>query len=319
MSVVLKTALVIILLTYSTSIFACIAANSNIAQTITFPSKTDLKNAENDYAFQLLQLVLEKSKDKYGNCKALLLKEHLPAKRIENYLIKDHLIDIAALTVNNARNELMLPVKIPIAKGLRGYRLFMIRKSDADKFAKISSLNELANFRAGQGAKWADVNILRSNKLPVVTGGSINTLINMLEYKRFDYFPRGTLELMEEIDNYNDKAVQLESTLALIYPNMTAFYVNKDNIELAHRIEYGLNKAIEDGSFNTFFYSHPSSVDALKVLSLSSRRLLTICNPNLPHWVPINVSNYWLQDWPENFERCSHGPNAAQQTIETTH
>ena len=36
-----------------------------------------------------------------------------------------------------------LPVRIPIRKGILGYRIFLIRKQVREKFAKITTLDEL--------------------------------------------------------------------------------------------------------------------------------------------------------------------------------
>ncbi|MDT0602525.1 hypothetical protein [Thalassotalea castellviae] len=282
---------------------ACNLVEAENKYILMFPPKFDSLSPKHDYIFQLLQLILKKSKPKYGLCEVQLLDQRLPLKRMEKYLKNKHLIDVVALTVNKQRDKKFLPITIPISKGLMGYRLFMIRKGDTEKFANISDLSGLSTFLAGQGIGWADVEILEHNKLPVVTGGSVKTLIDMLAYNRFDYFPRGALQMMAELNNYKDKAVQLETTLALAYPSMTALYVHKSNKHLAERLEFGLKKAIEDGSFDKFFYSHPSSVKALEFINFEQRQIIQICNPILPTWVPIEKKQYWLHPWPDNIRK----------------
>ncbi|MGL1959338.1 MAG: hypothetical protein OCD00_18775 [Colwellia sp.] len=279
--------------------YACEQISKSDIPVLVFPPKSDSKAPEKDYIFQLIQLVLKKSANKFGPCEAKLLDHKLPLKRTEMYLQKDHLLHAAAFTVTEARNKIFLPVKVPISKGLMGYRLLMIHKKNIDMYTKVNSLSDLANFMAGQGIGWADVKILESNNLPVLTTGSIKTLIDMLTYSRFDYFPRGALQITTEITAYQNKPVTIEPRLLLRYPSMTALYVNSNNADLVQRLEYGLKEAFKDGSFDEFFYNHPSSIKALLNLELNKRKILDMCNPILPDWVPINKAEYWLEPWSE--------------------
>ncbi|MCF2949594.1 hypothetical protein L0668_15845 [Paraglaciecola aquimarina] len=287
---------------YISAINACELVNNENEKVLVFPPKSDSLQPEKDYIFQLLKLVLQKSEDKYGPCIAKLHKYKLPLARIELYLENNHLLNVVALTANTLRDERFRPVPIPISKGLMGYRLFIIRNDAQEKFNNVNSLQDLQNFVAGQGIGWPDVDVLNQNNLPVQEAGSIKTLIDMLVHERFDYFPRGSLQIITELNTYGDKPVQIEKHLVLRYPSLTAFYVNKQNEGLAERLEYGLNKTIDDGSFDQFFFSHPSSIEAVANLDLKNKTVLQICNPILPKWVPINQNKYWLEPWPKDFQ-----------------
>lgn len=146
---------------------ACESETKNQQNTLTFPPKPDSADPENDYVFQLLKLILAKSNDKYGPCIAKLLDHKLPLARMELYLAKGHLIQTVALTANIKRDERFTPIPIPVSKGLMGYRLFLIRKGDQDRFKKVGSITDLQQFVAGQGIGWADVKVLEENGLPV--------------------------------------------------------------------------------------------------------------------------------------------------------
>lgn len=272
-----------------------------------FPPKLSSINTEQDYVYQLLQLALANSESRYGKCSLHLLDNKLPLKRIEHMLGFDRGIDIGAFTVTEDREQRFLPIRIPISKGLRGYRVSFIKKGDQTRFDGVNQVRDLKNFTAGQGDGWADSKIFKYNNLPVVEAGSINTIIDMLSYQRFDYFPRGALESVFELDEFKNKPVELESNLLLIYPSLTVFYVNKDNKLLRDRLEFGLNTAIDNGQFEQFFNSHPISVEALTLLNLDKRKKLFLCNPYLPKWVPLMQDKYWLQPWPEHVhkDQCS--------------
>jgi len=278
---------------------ACQKTPDSDIPVLVFPPKYDSALPEQDYVFQLIQLVLKESSDKFGPCEARLLDHKLPLKRIIANLQNNHLIDVASLTVSHKRDKKLLPISIPISKGLMGYRLLMIHNDDVETFSRVTKLADLGKHLAGQGVGWADVKILESNHLPVLTTGSIKNLIDMLSHQRFDYFPRGSLQITTEIKAYQDKPVMVEPNIVLRYPSMTALYVNKHNLALAQRLEYGLKKAFEQGSFDKFFNSHPSSVQALLNLNLANRIVLKMCNPILPDWVPIEKNEYWLEPWSE--------------------
>ncbi|MGL1959337.1 MAG: hypothetical protein OCD00_18770 [Colwellia sp.] len=279
--------------------YACEQLPGNDIPVLVFPKTLDSQQPEKGYYFQLIQLILKKSSLKFGPCEARLLDHKYPLKRLVYYLRKNHLIDAAAFTVTQERNKNLLPIRIPISKGLIGYRLLMIHKEDIEKFSKINNLAELRNYTAGQGVGWADVKILESNNLPVVTTGSTKTLITMLGYKRFNYFPRGALQITTEIEANQDKPVTIEPSLVITYPSMIAFYVNSTNTKLAQRLEHGLKLAFADGSFHDFFNNHPSSIKALSNLNLKQRKNFKICNPILPAWVPLDKAEYWLEPWSE--------------------
>lgn len=291
--------LVILLTIFPLQSTACEVISAHDSPVLIFPPKFDSTTPEKDYVFQLIQLVLKKSSDKFGPCEAILLNKKLPLKRLELYLEKNKQLHVASLTVSRERDQRFRVIPIPISKGLMGYRLLMIPKGKQSKFSNVNSVSDLSKYVAGQGTGWADVNILKHNGLPVLTTGSIKTLIDMLVYERFDYFPRGALQITTEIQAYQDKAIEVDSSLLLTYPSMTALYVNSLNAPLAQRLEYGLRQAFNDGSFDTFFNSHPSSVQALKNLNLQTRKIIHICNPILPSWVPLDKNEYWLEPWPE--------------------
>ena len=288
-------------LIYSNMSYACDKNDNELVPTIHFPPRFGSVDPRNDYTFQLIELILAKSTNKYGPCKVAIYNYRLPLKRIEMYLEKNENIDIASFTVNQQRDAKFLPIKIPISKGLMGYRLFLIRNGDETRFKDVNNLADLSRFTAGQGYNWLDAKILADNGLPVIIGSSINSLIDMLVFKRFDYFPRGALQIIAELKTYQNKSVSIEPSLVLNYPSISALYVSKSNTALAERLEYGFKEAFKDGSFDKFFYSHPSSVQALTSLDLPNRKIIKICNPTLPAWVPIEVDEYWLHSWPANF------------------
>jgi hypothetical protein len=197
----------------------------------------------------------------------------------------------AAVTAELERDA--LPVRIPIRKGILGYRIFLIRQQDREKFAKITTLDELKQLAVGQGLGWKDVEVFKANGFPVITGDSYEGLFKMLVSGRFDYFSRGINEAPEEYAARKDDLPDLwvEEHLLLYYPWPKYFFVSKNAPLLADRLERGLNMMIKDGSFDEIFRKYHN--DSIKAGNLKNRRLFTISNPLLPATAPLGRKELW--------------------------
>lgn len=193
------------------------------------------------------------------------------------------------------REQLLRPIRVPIFKGMIGWRILMIRREDKHKFSKVKSLKDLAKFKAGQGIRWPDSDILAANGLPVVLGAGTENLYKMLSGKRFDYFPRGVHELIPDAKYIHANNVESEEELLLVYPSAAYFFVSKKNVELAERMERGWDIILKNGEFERFFFSHPQIVSALADLKSHRRNIIQLENPLLPAETPLDNPDYWLE------------------------
>jgi hypothetical protein len=69
------------------------------------------------------------------------------------------------------------------------------------------------------------------------------------------------------------------------------FFVNKRNVTLAKLIETGLQRAIEDGSFEVLFNEHFG--DTLELLDINALQYFKLNNPLLPPLTPIDDQSLW--------------------------
>ena len=265
---------------------------------INFPHKFKENLKEQGYIFSLLRLALQKTEVDYGPCRAHLVMNALPVKRTEMYLEGGDLLQVVDLSIRTDRTERFLVVPVPLYKGLAGNRIFLIRKGESAKFADIQNVESLKRLSAGQGEHWADTSILRANGLTVKTTANIDSLIDMLTHKRFDYFPRGAAEIFSEINIYGEYAIEVEPALMITYPFMTAFHLNKQQTKLAERLSVGLDRAIDDGALDKLFYAHTTTRSVLTDHNFAGRRIIPLCNPNIPDWVPLEDDRYWIRPWP---------------------
>jgi len=190
--------------------------------------------------------------------------------------------------------EQFLPIRIPIFKGLLGYRLLIINKNDQSKFDQVQSLADLKKLTLGQGRTWGDTHILESAGFKVVKVTKYQSLFYMVDGGRFDAFPRGVHEPYGEIAKHPELNLTVEKHLMLSYKMPMYLFVSRESKELAKNIETGLNRAIADGSFDEVFYGDPMVKSALEMADMKNRRTFYIDNPLLSKETPIDRKELWF-------------------------
>ncbi|MFD2166426.1 hypothetical protein ACFSJY_09105 [Thalassotalea euphylliae] len=195
-------------------------------------------------------------------------------------LIKNQkVINVVWTMTSKERERELLPVRVPLFMGLGGCRVFLIKKGNQPEFNNIHSEQALKRLYAGQGADWPDTEILEFNEYNVVKAAVHDTLFSMLEKGRFDYFPRAMHEAFVEVNHFEGLAV--EETILLKYTAPFFFFVSNENKRLAERLEYGLVKMYQDGSFAQFFESNPYSSGVLSRAGDFKRKVFNLKNPLL--------------------------------------
>lgn len=148
-------------------------------------------------------------------------------------------------------------VRIPLRKGILGYRIALIARDRQAEIDKIRNLGDLRKVSIGQGIGWGDVAIYEANGIKVHTAGYEN-LFKMVAANRIDLFPRGISEIFPEYAARDDVIPDLavEKNLLIYYPWPYYFFFNKSNNALAKRVETGLGKMMKDGSFDALFLKY---------------------------------------------------------------
>lgn len=249
------------------------------------------------YHWSVLKAALEATAKKWG---AYALKPSPfmnESRQVLEMQSKRGLINTMVLDTTAALEQRLLPVKIPVDKGLLGYRVLLIRKIDQDRFSTVQAIDDLRRFSIGQGYDWSDTAIFRAAGFNVITGKSYEGLFGMLEAGRFDAFGRGVTEVLPELAEFSSKApsMTIESDLLLYYPLPVYFWFPKteDGTRRAMRVEEGMRLILAQGILDKLFIDEYA--DTLKKLDLKHRRLLKIDNPLLPkNNPPFNKA--WLYD-----------------------
>lgn len=259
---------------------------------IKYANSLGQRDSRQDYYLQLLTLALKKT----ATDTPFRLELH-PTKMLQSRAIKllnqTTELDITWAMTSIKRERLLLPVRIPLLKGLLGHRVLMIRQQDKKAFSHIKTRSQLIQLIAGQGRDWPDTEILRANQFKVQTAPTHTELFNMLEAGRFDYFPRGVNEAWAELQVRADKAFMIQPTLLLYYRSPAYFFLAPNNHKLANRIEKGLRIAIKDGSFDQLFYHNINNQGEFNLDNLKNRQIIELHNPLLSELTPIAEKALW--------------------------
>ncbi len=235
-----------------------------------------------DYAREVLKLALDRSGRAY---EIEMVRTEATVPRLMRLLESG---PDAAITVHWAATEpefeeRLLPVRIPIDRGLVGYRVLLIRQDEVQRFAGVRTLDDLKGFTLGQGFGWSHVDILRAAGLRVQEIPEFDGLFRMVAAGNLDAVPRGATDIGREIAERakTEPNLAIEPRLALVYDHAAIFFfVNRQNLALYQAIKDGLETAYADGSFMALFEGHPD-IRAGRALAAQDRVLLKIANPAL--------------------------------------
>lgn len=196
---------------------------------------------------------------------------------------------------SKAREETLRPIRFPLMKGLMGYRVLVIRKGEEARFAKIKTQEDLIKLSAGQGMHWPDTDILRANKFYIVEAMAKENLYKMLAAKRFDFFPRGITEIPVEQDLIRSQRLRVEPHILMHYPTDLYFFVNKNNTELARRLEKGWSIILKNGEFEKFFLGYQRMKDAVDFLGKHNYQIIELDNPFISEETLKASKIYWVE------------------------
>lgn len=203
-------------------------------------------------------------------------------------------LDLAWTSSDAKMEATVLPIRIPLFKGLLGYRILIINKHDQAKFDRVETLEDLKQLTFGQGRTWADTNILESNGFTVIKTNKYPSLFYMVEGGRFDAFPRGVHEPFGELAQRPELELAVEKNLMLAYKMPFYLFVSKNNPGLANDIETGFNRAIANGSFDEAFMNAPEVKDVIEKANMKHRKVFYIDNPTLSPETPLDRAELWF-------------------------
>jgi hypothetical protein len=245
------------------------------------------------YRLELTQLILERTAERYGALSIAPSSQADPAQERCLTMLRDGLVDLAFVPPTEQRLHDFAMIPYDLHAGMLGYRLLLIHKSDAERFAQVNNLADLRQLTGGFGNQWSDFVLFARNQLPVVGVANPANLLAMLSKHRFDYFHRGLHEAWPELEAHATEFPDLmvEPHLALVYQLPVYFAFNQRNPQLKQRFVEGLAQVQADGSLRALFLRHYGKV--AERAQLQTRTLISLDYPNPAGLPPIDTS-LWL-------------------------
>lgn len=273
-------------------------AESAIQQKIQFVHNGPEAPDDNRYTYhwRVLTAALEATKSKYGPYELTPAKFMSESRQMLEMMNPNGQLNTMVLDTSRNMEKNLLPVKIPIDKGLLGYRVLLIQAKNQPRFDRITTLDALRKISIGQGFDWSDLDIFKAAGFPVVAGTSYDGLFSMLMANRFDAFGRGVTEVLPELEQRRHRfpTMAIEKSLLIYYPMPVYFWFprNASGEARAKRVQEGLNLLIANGTLDKLFQEEFGP--AIATLKLKQRRLFRIDNPTLPPNQPFDDKRLWF-------------------------
>lgn len=242
---------------------------------------------------EILKTALEKTKDQFGPYELLPSAMYMNGRRARASLDAGELSVIWTSTTVE-KEKLLLPIRVPLRKGLLGYRVALITEDKQDEMQKVNRLADLRKYSLGQGVGWDDGRLYQANGITVIEAKYSN-LFRMLSYGRFDFLPMGINEAAKSLARAQEEGTQLviEKSLLIHYPWPDYLFVSKNQPLLHRRLDTGIRAMLKDGSFDAIFWKF--NARAIEQLDLKHRRVIEMKNHLLPKETPLHDATLWFQ------------------------
>ena len=244
------------------------------------------------YAIKMLRLAIAHSDQ--PDYTIDISQEDFTQARVNEEVRSGGHLDLCWASSDAEIEEQLRPIRIPLFKGLLGYRIFIINKNNQSRFTNIQTLTDLKQLSLGQGRTWADGRILEANGFNIVKTNKYPGLFYMVEGGRFDAFPRGVHEPFSELEMRPELNLTVEENLMVYYRMPFYLFVSPNNHSLAKDLEIGFERAIASGEFDKVFYGDKSIQDVMKKANMKKRRLFKVDNPLLSKETPVNRPELWF-------------------------
>ncbi|RYY01565.1 MAG: transporter substrate-binding domain-containing protein [Gammaproteobacteria bacterium] len=244
---------------------------------ITLPFSTQHSSENPNYYYEeALKLALEKTEKSYSKLDIKFYPYALNNERQYANVKTNGGLDVIWSSSSRLREQQLIAVKFNLLRELSDYKVLLIRKADKENFAKINSVADLRQFKAGVVAQSQDTQILQRNSISITTAWDYDSMFKMLADKRFDYVIRGAQEIWPEVEQHKDENLIAEEKLLIGYKNPVYFFVNPKNEKLAKRIKAGLDIAEKDGSLQRLTLSLPAFKKGADEIRNKKRRLISL-------------------------------------------
>jgi ABC-type amino acid transport substrate-binding protein len=251
------------------------------------------------FGWDVLAVVLERTRASHGDYRLTTTPDPAQALRFRHARTSSDIqVNVVILTIGPDWSDTLMPVRIPLLRGLLGYRLLLIHRQDLDRFSRINTLDDLKEVSFGSVDHWTDTAILKNAGLKVVTGNTYAGLFKMLEAGRFETLTRGVHQIEQEmaaIEKNPGNDIVVEPHLLMHYFLPVYFWFSRDpeGQRRAERVKAGLQMMVADGSLERMFNERFGAVIAK--YDLAHRTVIELPDSLLVPEDPINDARLWYR------------------------
>ncbi len=192
-----------LLAVFCSTLFSAHSAAQNI---IRYPQSVQINSKHNIYPLSLLKLAISKIEPDYKLAPSTL---HMNQGRALKQLAAGIDIEVLWTMSSEAREKALNAIRVPIYKGLIGWRVFLINADINIDLTKPISLKKAKQLNTLQGHDWPDIAILKHNQFNVKTAPDYEGLFKMLQYQRVNLFPRSIIEVWDELKAHSNLNIKL--------------------------------------------------------------------------------------------------------------
>ena len=279
-----------------TTISATVARATNaVPAVLRLPLPRSEFDISHQYYVGLLRLALQKAA-KGRDIPKLITTRIIQQRHSISVLTDGDQLDVFWVGTDLAKEQALRAIRIPLERGLMGFRKFTLVRSVKDKFAEVRTLADLQKYKACLGRDWPDVKILQNSGLPVAVFEHYEDLFKQVNAGACDYFPRGLHEGKAELSlraAHYPNLVRYQE-LMLHYPFAVYFFTSKENETLAKWIEDGLEQLISSGELDTYMQQHPLTRHVFPLQEYQANVWINLPNPLLNATTDFNNRRYWI-------------------------
>lgn len=260
---------------------------------VSYPAYEGRADSRFDDLIEILRTALERTAPESGPFELAPSALEMNEARYLSALRMGQLVNVAWSSTSNEKEKELLPLRIPLRKGLLGYRIALIARDQQARIDRVQSVEDLRRLTVGQGIGWGDIRLYQAAGIKV-TQARYDHLFRMLTLGRFDLFPRGVSEVFAEFARHgaDDPGLAIEKNLLIYYPWPYYFFFNRKDTALKQRVEHGIRMMMKDGSFDAIFKKYNGK--AIGLANLKGRRVIVLPNDLLPKETPLDDASLWL-------------------------
>jgi hypothetical protein len=259
----------------------------------------DMNSSKSSYSdshiMRLVTAALEASSAKYGPYEFHVAQLRMERDRLLQEMLKGGLVNLSGQVTSQEWEQKLIPIRIPIDKGISCYRISLIDGRHQDLFSAVRTLDQLKGMALGSGRQWSLTTAYKQAGFHVVEGTTSSGLHSMLAAGRFQHFPRAIDEAIYEQAAYAPSfpTLSVERSFALYVPSPRYFFLGGGQRRLAQRLEYGMQILIADGRFDQLFHEFYDAL--IDKAGLRKRRIFKLDNPLLSPQTPLANKAYWYR------------------------